>query len=80
MINTQKASEANTPRSYIVNTPGGQLRRNRRHLTSSVDQTPDACVTRPAQLVEKPEDATTDVTKETRRPVFLRNQRIQEQL
>ena len=58
------ASEANTPRSYIVNTPSGQLRRNRRHLTSSVDQTLDACVSCPAQPIEKPEDAAADVTNE----------------
>eukprot|EP00731_Ephydatia_muelleri_P023963 Em0016g234a len=58
------ASETNTPRSYIVNTPSGQLRRNRRHLTSSVDQTLDACVPCPAQPIEKPEDARADVTNE----------------
>ena len=47
-----------------MNTPSGQLQRNRRHLTSSVDQTPDVCVPHPVQPVEKPEDGSAGVTNE----------------
>ena len=47
-----------------MNTSSGQLRRNRRHLTSSVDQTPDVCVPRSAQPVEMPEDESAGVTNE----------------
>ena len=47
----QVSSQANTPRSYIVNTPGGQIRRNRYHLTVIPDNTSnspncDRCITR----------------------------------
>ena len=34
-------SQANTPRSYIVNTPGGQIRRNRQHLNVIPDSVND---------------------------------------
>ena len=34
-------SHANTPRSYIVNTPGGQIRRNRQHLNIIPDNAND---------------------------------------
>ena len=37
----QIMSHANTPRSYIVNTPGGQIRRNRQHLNVIPDKSND---------------------------------------
>ena len=33
-------AQANTPRSYVVNTRAGQVRRNRRHLTAVPEDTP----------------------------------------
>ena len=38
----QISSHANTPRSYNVNTPGGQIRRNRHHLNVIPDNANDS--------------------------------------
>ena len=35
------ASPAHTPRSYFINTPSGQVRRNRNHLVHIEDNSPD---------------------------------------
>ena len=45
-------SSADTPRSYVVDTPSGQLRRNRHHLTPLPGPSP---VTQPPQTSEQPE-------------------------
>jgi len=45
-------SSADTPRSYVIDTPSGQLHRNRHHLTPLPDPSP---VTEPKQTTEQPE-------------------------
>ena len=52
---------ANTPRSYVIETPSGQLRRNRSHLRvrSELDIAPDESTSMPSRPLTRSQTGTT---------------------
>ena len=52
---------ANTPRSYVIETPSGQLRRNRSHLRvrSELDSAPDESTSMPSRPLTRSQTGTT---------------------